>query len=150
MGCIPPVKGFLEGSVCFVANTEYINFDGDDRIQGVPGDAQQLYDIQPDLTIGKYLVADFRLVVLEGKRVAELSPVGAFIKLEHFQVINNNACGLSYFVMLKNNEIYKLEISASSLTDGLNVTSGSLYKTNRVEALEYFLEKESVEPIQTS
>ena len=52
--------------------------------------------------------------------------------------------------MLKNNEIYKkLEISASSLTDGLESLANEMspFKTNRVGSMFgiFFTEKESVE-----
>ena len=65
---------------------------------------------------------------------------------------NNNDAGLATLSLLKNNEIYKkLEISASSLTDGLESLANEIrvpFKTNRVGSMFgiFFTERSLLKP----
>ena len=157
MGCIPPVKGFLE-ELRLLCDEYASILIFDEVMTGFrvsPGGAQQLYDIQPDLTtLGKILGGGLPVGGFGGKReiMQELSPVGGIYQAG---TLSGNPitmhAGLATLSLLKNNEIYKkLEISASSLTDGLESLANEIgvpFKTNRVGSMFgiFFTEKESVE-----
>ena len=157
MGCIPPVNGFLEGLrlLCDEYASVLIFDEVMTGFRVSPGGAQQLYGIQPDLTtLGKILGGGLPVGGFGGKReiMQELSPVGGIYQAG---TLSGNPitmhAGLATLSLLKNNEIYKkLEISASSLTDGLETLGNEIgvpFKTNRVGSMFgiFFTEKESVE-----
>ena len=80
MGCIPPVKGFLEGLrlLCDEYASVLIFDEVMTGFRVSPGGAQQLYGIQPDLTtLGKILGGGLPVGGFGGKeKLCKSSPVG--------------------------------------------------------------------------
>ena len=157
MGCVPPVKGFLEGLrlLCDEYASVLIFDEVMTGFRVSPGGAQQLYGIEPDLTtLGKILGGGLPVGGFGGKKeiMQELSPEGGIYQAG---TLSGNPitmhAGLATLSRLNNKEIYKkLEISASSLTEGLEGLAkeiGVPFKTNRVGSMFgiFFTEKQSVE-----
>ena len=157
MGCVPPVKGFLEGLrlLCDEYASVLIFDEVMTGFRVSPGGAQQLYGIEPDLTtLGKILGGGLPVGGFGGKTeiMQELSPEGGIYQAG---TLSGNPitmhAGLATLSRLNNKEIYKkLEISASSLTEGLEGLAkeiGVPFKTNRVGSMFgiFFTEKQSVE-----
>ena len=157
MGCVPPVKGFLEGLrlLCDEYASVLIFDEVMTGFRVSPGGAQQLYGIEPDLTtLGKILGGGLPVGGFGGKTeiMQELSPEGGIYQAG---TLSGNPitmhAGLATLSRLEDKEIYKkLEISASALTEGLEGLAeeiGVPFKTNRVGSMFgiFFTEKQSVE-----
>ena len=145
MGCVPPIKGFLEALrlLCDEYASVLIFDEVMTGFRVSPGGAQQLYDIKPDLTtLGKILGGGLPVGGFGGKRelMQELSPMGGIYQAG---TLSGNPitmhAGLATLSMLENNQVYeKLEKSASTLTEGLETLAretGVPFKTNRVGSM---------------
>ena len=145
MGCVPPIKGFLEGLrlLCDEYASVLIFDEVMTGFRVSPGGAQQLYDIKPDLTtLGKILGGGLPVGGFGGKReiMQELSPMGGIYQAG---TLSGNPitmhAGLATLSMLENNQVYeKLEESASTLTEGLETLASEIgvpFKTNRVGSM---------------
>ena len=157
MGCILPDPGYLQG---LKAITEQYGalLIFDEVMTGLRVSAagvQGLYDCIPDLTcFGKVIGGGMPMGAYGGRgeimdKVAPAGPVYQAGTLSGNPITMH--AGLATLSLLKNNEVYKkLEISASSLTDGLESLANEIgvpFKTNRVGSMFgiFFTEKESVE-----
>jgi glutamate-1-semialdehyde 2,1-aminomutase len=71
MGCVPPAEGFLQGlrSLCTKNNIVFILDEVMTGFRVAPGGAQQLYNIEPDLTtLGKIIGGGLPVGAYGGKR----------------------------------------------------------------------------------
>ena len=145
MGCVPPIKGFLEALRLLC--DEYASILIFDEVMTgfrvSPGGAQQLYDIKPDLTtLGKILGGGLPVGGFGGKRelMQELSPMGGIYQAG---TLSGNPitmhAGLATLSMLEDERVYeKLEKSASTLTEGLETLASEIgvpFQTNRVGSM---------------
>ena len=145
MGCVPPIKGFLEALrlLCDEYASVLIFDEVMTGFRVSPGGAQQLYDIKPDLTtLGKILGGGLPVGGFGGKRelMQELSPMGGIYQAG---TLSGNPitmhAGLATLSMLEDERVYeKLEKSASTLTEGLETLASEIgvpFQTNRVGSM---------------
>ncbi len=146
MGCIPPKPGFLEGlrSIC---NRHRILLIFDEVMTGfrvAPGGAQQLYNVQPDLTtLGKIIGAGLPVGAYGGKReiMEMVAPSGPMYQAG---TLSGNplamAAGIALLTLLRNNKSFykKLERNARHLEEGIRNNLEKLglkYQINRVGSM---------------
>ena len=146
MGCIPPVKGFLQ-HLRDVCNKEDILLIFDEVMTGfrlAPGGAQEVYDVDADLvTYGKVIGGGLPVGAFGGKKeiMEQIAPLGSVYQAGTLS--GNPIAMIAGFTTLKilkeNPVIYKnLEKTTNGLKDGMQKIldrTGIPYKINSVGSM---------------
>ncbi len=125
MGCVPPVPGFLAGliSLCRDAGALSIFDEVMTGLRVASGGAQDLYDLQPDLTaLGKIVGGGMPLAVYGGRReiMQKVSPLGPVYQAG---TLSGNplsvSAGLANLRLLTADCYDQLELLSARLEDGI-------------------------------
>jgi glutamate-1-semialdehyde 2,1-aminomutase len=143
MGCVPPAEGYLAGlrDLCSRHGVLLIFDEVMTGFRVGPGGAQQLYQVQPDLTcLGKIIGGGLPVGAYGGRRelMQQVSPTGPVYQAG---TLSGNplavAAGIATLEALAVPGIYeRLEATAASLAQGLLDAAGSLpVQCNRVASM---------------
>jgi len=130
MGCVPPNTGYLEG-LRRLCNEHEVLLVFDEVMTGFrvsPGGAQQLYDVQPDLTcLGKIVGGGLPAAAYGGRReiMEKVSPVGDVYQAG---TLSGNplamAAGIATLQALAEAGVYEsLEAGGAKLAEGLRLAA---------------------------
>jgi glutamate-1-semialdehyde 2,1-aminomutase len=143
MGCVPPAEGYLAGlrDLCSRHGALLIFDEVMTGFRVAPGGAQQLYQVQPDLTcLGKIIGGGLPVGAYGGRRklMHQVSPTGPVYQAG---TLSGNplavAAGIATLEALAVPGTYeRLEATAASLAQGLLDAAGSLpVQCNRVASM---------------